>query len=650
MPSIWAAALSISVACALDLSALQQPGSTDWPSYGRDPGGSRFSPLRQIAPENVARLQVAWTYHTGELKPEFNSRSAGNRSLEVTPIVVDGVMYVSTPLGRVIALDPITGAERWSFDPKVNRDLTFGDYTSRGVATWLDRTAATRAVCRRRIIAPVIDARLVALDAATGKPCAPFGRAGTIDLRAGLRNAPFETEEYELTSPPAIIGDVIVVGSAVADNNRVDAASGEVRAFDARTGRLLWSWDPVPQNARDPAYASWSGPIAHTTGAANAWSVMVADTASGLVFVPTGSPSPDYFGGHRLGDNRYGNSIVALHARTGQVAWHFQTVHHDLWDYDNGSPPLLTTVRRNNRTIPVVLLATKTGMLFVLERATGRPVFRVEERRVPASTIPGERASPTQPFAVGMAPLSPHQLRERDVWGASPADRADCLEQIRPLRNEGIFTPPSLEGTLALPSNIGGAHWGGVAVDSDRRIALVPVNRIATMVQLIPNERFNPAEARQSFQRYGDQYTQMRGTPYIMRRRFLLSRNGYPCTPPPFGSLVAVNLDSGRRLWEVPLGSYAPPGGRSFAGSINLGGPITTASGLTFIAASLDQRFRAFETTTGKELWSAALPAGGKATPMTYLGTDGRQYVVIAAGGGGRFGPGDAIVAFALPR
>jgi quinoprotein glucose dehydrogenase len=628
----------------------QQVGATDWPSYGRDAGGSRYAPERQITAANVGRLRVAWTYHTGELKPEFATR-AGNRSLEATPIVMAGTMYFSTPLGRVIALDPVTGAERWVFDAGVDRTIPFGDYTNRGVAVWQDRAAAPGAPCRSRIIAPVIDARLIALDAATGKPCLQFGKSGSVDLRVGLRNAPFEMAEYELTSPPTIVGDVIVVGSAVADNNRVNAASGEVRGLDARTGRVLWSWDPVPQNARDPARGSWRGPRAHTTGGANVWSLMVSDSATGTVFLPTSSPSPDYYGGERLGDNRYGNSIVALRARTGELVWHFQTVHHDLWDYDNAAPPLLTSIRRDRSHVPVVLQATKTGMLFVLERGTGRPVFPIRERAVPRSTVPGEQAARTQPFTIGMAPLSPHSIRLQDVWGPTPADRADCQAQVRPLRNEGIFTPPSLEGTLVIPSNIGGAQWGGLAVDPDRQIAVIPVNRIASTVQLIPVERFNVAEARANQARLGDQYTQMLGTPYIVRRRFLISNGGYPCTPPPFGSLVAVNLTNGRKLWDVPLGSYsAPRGGPSFPGSFILGGPITTASGLTFIAATTDKRIRAFETATGRLLWQHELPAGGKATPMTYMGRDGRQYVVVAAGGGGWYGPGDAIIAFALPR
>jgi quinoprotein glucose dehydrogenase len=626
-------------------------GSVDWVAYGRDPGGSRYAPIDDISRDNVSRLRVAWTYRTREIDSAFATRR--ETSLEATPLVVDGTMYLATPLGRVIALDPATGAERWVFDPRVDRNINFGDFTNRGVSTWVNTATRPTERCHRRIFVAVIDARLIALDARDGRPCADFGTNGTVDLRAGLRNPPFETAEYEVTSPPAVVGGLVVIGSAVADNNRVDAASGEVRAFDARTGALRWTWDPVPQRATDPAYATWRGERAHTTGAANAWSVIAADTARGLVFVPTGSPSPDYYGGGRLGDNRYANSVVALRAATGEVAWHFQTIHHDLWDYDNAAPPALTTIRMSGRDVDVVVQATKSGMMFVLDRATGAPVFPVEERRVPRSTVPGEEASPTQPFTVRTPPLSPHSFRLDDVWGATPADRDACLEAIAPLRSEGIFTPPSLEGTLIIPSNIGGAHWGGVAIDPSRQLAIVPVNRLAAMVQLIPAERLNADSMRMARERFGFEYTRMRGTPYVMRRRILRAPSGLPCSPPPFGTLIAVSLASGERIWEVPLGTVSALAGDRVPvppswGSPTLGGPIATAGGLVFIAATLDRSIRAFDVDTGREVWRGDLPASGKATPMTYR-VNGKQYVVVSAGGGGVWGRGDWVVAFALP-
>jgi quinoprotein glucose dehydrogenase len=443
----------------------------------------------------------------------------------------------------------------------------------------------------------------------------------------------------------------------VADNNRVDAASGEVRAFDARTGALRWRWDPVPQDPRDLAYASWRGEQAHRTGAANAWSVIAADPARGLVFVPTSAPSPDYYGGRRLGRNDYANSIVALRAATGEVVWHFQTVHHDLWDYDNASPPLLAEVTIDGRKVAAVLQATKTGMLFVLDRETGRPLVPVEERAVPPSDVPGEEAWPTQPFST-LPALSPWTLSADQAFGLTPESRAVCSEQIRALRNEGIFTPPSQRGTLAMPSNIGGAHWGGVAWDREHELAIIPVNTIAAFVRLLDTTGLDYDALRRDAAARSHQVNRLRGTPYVQVRGLLLGPDGMPCTPPPFGKLVAVDIASRRIAWDVPLGTMSPdatpPGAvRSSApaeGSPNLGGPIVTAGGLVFVAATLDQRIRALDVQTGRELWSAPLPAGGKATPMTYIAADGRQYVVIAAGGdGGRFGSGDAVVAFRLP-
>jgi quinoprotein glucose dehydrogenase len=344
----------------------------------------------------------------------------------------------------------------------------------------------------------------------------------------------------------------------------------------------------------------------------------------------------------RLGDNRYANSVVALRAATGAVVWSFQTVHHDLWDYDNASPPALVTVKRGGRAVDAVLQATKTGMLYVLDRDTGTPVVPVEERPVPDSDVPGEVASPTQPFS--QIVLSPHAIAPDDAFGADSADRAACRATLAGLRHGGIFTPPSLQGTLAVPSNIGGAHWGGVAFDPTRQLAIVPVNTVAAVVQLIPRDGFDHARMED-----GWEYAAMKGTPYLMRRRILLSPRGVPCTPPPFGALVAVNVETGTTAWRVPLGTPGPLGALGALGSPNLGGAITTAGGLVFIGATLDARFRAFDVDTGRELWSAPLPAGAKATPMTYA-VNGRQYVAIAAGGDGKvFGKSDEIVVFSLP-
>lgn len=639
-------ALALSCVCVHPLAA-QAAG--EWPAYGRDPGGSRFSPLVQIDTANVSTLTRAWEFRTGEAGVKIEDGAPP--SLEVTPLMVDGLLFLSTPFGRVIALHPGTGEERWRFDAEVDIERGYGDFTSRGVSYWVDTAAAAPSTCARRIFVATIDARLIALDAATGERCEGFGRNGSVNLRRGLRIAPFEFQAYQQTSPPLVIGDLLVLGSAIADNSRVDPASGEVRAFDARTGELRWSFDPIPQRPNPLANSSWERTSERRTGGANAWSVLVSDPSRGLVFVPTGSAAPDYFGGLRPGDNRYANSVVALRASTGAVVWHFQTVHHDLWDYDNAAPPALADVVRDGIRIPVVLQATKSGMLFVLHRETGEPIFPVEERPVPRSRVPGERAWPTQPFTVRTPPLVPLSFSAADAWGPTEEDRVACTAVLTPLRNEGPFTPPSREGTLVVPSNIGGAHWGGVAVDRINDLAILPVNRLGALVQLIPEREFDSGEAREITSRTGDQFTRMRGTGQVMRRRIIRGPSGFPCTPPPFGTLVAVSLRTGDIAWNVPLGAFPTPDGGTTNpdwGSVSLGGAIVTAGGVVFIGATLDRAIRAFDSGTGRELWRAELPAGGKATPMTYE-FEGRQYVVIAAGGGDVWGAGDSLVAFALP-
>jgi quinoprotein glucose dehydrogenase len=648
----WIAAAAVLAGIAL---AAQPPVELAWPANGRDLEGTRYLPASQITRENVSRLQVAWTYRTGEADPGFATRKP--TAFEATPLVVDGIMYIGTPLGRVIALDASTGRERWTFDPKIARDVPYGDFATRGVSTWLDEAARVDAPCRRRIYVATAQSQLISLDARNGQPCPGFGANGFVDLKAGLRIPPFEPQAYSMTSPPTVVNGVVVTGSSIADNSRPNVASGEVRGYDARTGARKWTWDPIPQDPGDPAYAEWRGSMAHKSGGANAWTVLAADAGRNLVFVPTGSPAPDYYGAMRLGDNRYANSIAALDAATGRLVWAFQTVHHDLWDYDNASPPALVSVTHDGARVPAVLQATKTGMLFVLHRESGRPILPVEERAVPASSIPLEQASRTQPFTVATPPLSPHRLTLDQIWATSDADRAACRTAIEGLRNEGIFTPPDVKGTLVMPSNIGGAHWGGVAVDPVREIAVVPVNRLAAMVQLIPREGFDMARTRSEEQRMGDdyEYNMMQGTPYVMRRRLLLAPSRLPCTPPPFGTLVAIDLKTGKRIWEVPLGTFTSILSADLAakipaewGSPNLGGPIVTAGGLVFIGAALDRSLHAYDIETGRELWKGALPASGKATPMSYQLASGEQFVVIAVGGGDAWGVGDYVVAFRI--
>ena len=621
----------------------------DWPNYGRTPGGDRHSPLAQVTRENVAGLQLAWEYKTGEAGIETGNPTA----LEATPLVIDGVMYLGTPLGKVIALDPVTGRQIWAREIEVKRKRYFGDWVNRGVSFWKDPKARAGAPCAARVIMGVVDARLVQLDARDGKPCKGFGVNGTVNLVDGLRNIQSFGDEYEQTSPPAVINDLIVVGSAIADNNSTVGASGEVRGFDARTGALRWTWNPVPQDPAEPAYHTWQGPEALRSGGANTWSIIAADPKRDLVFLPTSSPAVDYYGATRLGDNRYANSVVALRASTGKLVWHFQTVHHDLWDYDNAAPPALVTLPGGR---DAVLQATKTAQLFAFDRETGVPLFPIEEIAVPKSDIWLEKASPTQPVSGLWNGI--RTFTENDVWGATPEDLAECRARFKTFRYDGPFTPPSEKGTLQLPANIGGAHWGGVAYDSERGIAIVPHNQLAAMVKLIPRETWKVMrEKLTSGERAGKEFTDMQGTPYVMQREIWLSSKRSPCTAPPFGSLTAISLKSGKTLWEVPLGTsegldkIGIPPLPANTGMANLGGAITTAGGLVFIGATLDAYVRAFDVETGKELWKFKLPAGGKATPMTYLGKDGRQYVVISAGGDGKsWGKADSVMAFALPR
>ena len=643
---------TLTVFVCIPAGAGAQATAVDWPAYGHDAGGTKFSPAAQIRRDNVRDLVPIWTYRTGD----YGIGDAMARD-ETTPLFVDNMLFASTPYGGVRALDPETGAELWSFESQIDLSVGYGDFTNRGVSTWLDPARKPGAECRRRIFIATVEARLIALDSRTGAPCSDFGARGQVLLGRGLLNEPGKGE-YAVTSPPAVINGMVIVGSSVADGRRAASPSGVVRAFDARTGALKWSWDPIPRDSTERGFDTWVGPNAHTTGSANAWSIISADPARDLVFVPTGSASPDFYGGERLGQNLYANSVVALRASTGKVVWHFQAVHHDLWDYDVPAQPVLFTMRRNGRSVPALAQATKTGFLFILDRETGKPLLPVEERPVPRSDVPGEKAWPTQPFPTLPRPLSLTSFDPANVFGITEAGRSYCREQLSGARSTGIFTPPSTTKTVVFPGNIGGSNWSGVAIDPVRQVAVLPTNRLITLVELIP--RANLRERASSGTRF-DEFAAQSGTAYGMRRRHLISPDGVPCNPPPWGVLSAVDLRTGAVKWERPFGMvarYATTPGSDKWGSPNLGGAMITGGGIIFATGALDHSMHAYDVETGRELWAASLPAGVHATPMTYVTASGRQFVVVAAGGhrelhaaAGDFDkPGDYIVAYALPR
>ena len=636
---------------AQPLAALAQaPGSSDWGYYGGDALGQHFSSLDQINRGNVARLAPVWTYRTGELGSGF--ASARQLTFESTPVLAFGLLYLETATNVVIALDPESGRERWRFDPHIERARRYAEASARGVTVWTAGDAAGSGACRHRVFTGTLDARLLALDADTGQVCSDFGAGGQVDLTRDLHIR--DAGEYLVTSPPAVFGKFVIVGSAIGDNRAAQTERGVIRAYDAVSGVQLWSFDPLPDSAAHPAAADWTLSEAQSSGAANAWGVMTVDQEHGLVLVPTGSASPDYYGGQRAGSNRFADSLLVLDARSGRLVWQQQLVHHDLWDYDLAAQPVLGDVEVQGIPVPAVIQATKSGMLYVFERSRGQPLFPVTERPVPASQVPGEKAWPTQPFS-SLPPLTPQEaVTAQDAWGLTFWDRAQCRQLIATLRNEGIFTPPDLRGTLLVPGYIGGVNWGGVALDQDHGRIIAAVNLMPMVATLLPRAEFE-RELRAGEHPHA-QFEAQAGTPFGVRREPLLSPFGLPCTAPPWGALLSVDLRHQRIAWQSPLGStegftpwFLPV--REF-GMPNMGGPIVTAGGLVFVGAAMDGYLRAFDIETGAELWRHKLPAGGQATPMTYrAGASQRQYLVISAGGHGPLGTprGDYVVAFALP-
>jgi glucose dehydrogenase len=594
--------------------------SVPWPVYRGEPGGGQHAPVAQIHAANVHLLKPAWEYHTGD--------GTARSNMHANPIVVNGVMYFTTPAMKVVALDAATGRQRWVFDPTPhNNNGAVVRLRNRGVVYWKGAEG-------ERIFDFVRD-RVFAIDAANGRLITTFGKGGYIDLREGLDVNP-ATVGLEMTSPGAVYRNMLIVGSRV--NESYGSSPGYIRGYDAASGEIKWTFRTIPREG-EVGYDTWERVPGETYGGANAWGGVTIDEQRGWVFAATGSATEDFYGGLRKGTNLFSNSVLALDAMTGERKWHYQTVHHDIWDYDNPPAPILVTLNANGVARDVVVQLTKMGLTFVLDRQTGQPIFPVHELPVPASNVPGEAAWPTQPFPTKPPPLTRLSITEADLTNTSPEAREHALSVFRKYVAGPTYTPPTLQGTITQPGHLGGSEWHGGAFDPLLNVMYVNVNDAPTINQLrllpqIPGRAPGP-----------DRYT-------INEYTLFLDKDGVPAIAPPWGTLNAIDLVKGEILWRVPLGEYphlVAKGIRN-TGTMNYGGAVSTAGGIVFIAATADEKIRAFEKHSGRVLWEHALPAGGYATPSVYM-VDGKEYVVIAAGGGGKNATksSDSVVAFALP-
>jgi glucose dehydrogenase len=594
------------------------PQKGDWPVYGHDAGGTRFSSLQQINTANVGRLQRAWVYHTGE----------NGRSLESTPIFVNNTLYLSTQNQNVVALDPLTGKEIWKYTNPNPRGSE-----SRGVAYWPGDPQTPP-----RILFGTGNGQLIELDAKSGTLVSSFGNKGIVDLRAGIADN-YPKANYAISSPPVIYRDVVIVGPSTQESGSV-GPSGQPRGFDVRTGKLLWAFHTVPQPGED-GNDTWGENGWKDRAGPSQWGLDTVDTELGLVFLPVGNAADSFYGADRKGKDLYSSSVIALDAMTGKLRWYYQTVHHDLWDYDMNAPPALIEVKHDGQTIPALAETNKMSLLFILDRRTGKPVFGVEERPVPKGDMPGEWYSPTQPFPLKPPPLSRTTMTKDDISRRSPEAEKFCGEWLSRLRSEGLYTPFGMTPSLSMPGTMGGGNWGGVSFDPQLGYIFVNTSSLGTVGQMAATGPGAPLP----YHNLGG-YT-----------RFI-DQDGYPCQQPPWGEMSAVNANTGEIVWRKPLGSYdeLEAQGLKNTGAPNIGGSIATAGGLVFIAATTDSKFRAFDSRTGEERWVAKLEASGTTVPITYLGSDGKQYVVVAAGGTNRFRMiantadkiSDTLIAFAL--
>jgi quinoprotein glucose dehydrogenase len=613
----------------------------EWRSYGGDPGAMKFSPLASITRDNVQLLKPAWSWRTGERIDSITRTRPG--LFEATPLMLGDTLYLSTPLNQVVALEAASGKELWRFDPRAydaGQPPNGMGFVHRGVATWSDG--------RSRRIFLNSRWRLIALDAATGRPIPSFGTAGEVDLTAGLAH-PVNRLHYTNTSPPVVWRNLVILGNGVADRltYRGDPR-GDVQAFDARSGRRIWSWSPIPESG-EYGSETWEAGALGVVGHTNVWAPFTVDTALGLLYLPVSTPSNDYYGGARKGDNLFAESLVCLDAQSGRRVWHFQTVHHGLWDYDLPAPPLLATLQLAGQTRKLVAVPGKTGFLYVFDRINGRPIWPMQERAVPGSEVPGERAAPTQPVPSWPQPFSRQGISEADLVDYTPELKAMALEAVRPYRMGPLFTPPSLQGTVALPGVIGGAGWGGGAFDPLTGMLYIKANNSPALLKLAPPVRSETNDAKYAFASAatlgltsspGD-----RAEPEV--------GGSVPIIKPPYGTLTAIDLHSGAHRWQVTVGDWPrirshplfkgltlPP-----VGAVGSPGPMVTAGGLVFVTGG-GSALQAFDAATGRMLWSAELGGFGYAVPMTYRTRDGRQFVAIATGGDGE----DAVLrVFGLP-